>query len=317
MGSILVTMGYRKYHGDDFPVFDFSMFSGSIVALVTPFTDAGGIDFSALDRLVEFHLEHGTDGFVIAGTTGESAMLDRGEFRELLTAVVRRVDHAVPVLAGTGAAATRSAAEQTRVAADLGVDGALVVTPYYVRPNQAGLEAHFAAVAESSPLPLLLYNVPGRTAVDLLPETAARLAAHPRIAGIKEAVRDTQRIEDLVARCGTGFTVLSGDDPSCLSAMRAGARGVISVAANVVPGPFHDLCKAALDQDWPVAQAVNDRLQDLFGQLAVDTNPIPVKWALFEMGRIGPGIRLPLVALREQHRAALRETLGLLGLLAA
>jgi len=292
------------------------MFSGSIVALVTPFTGTGGVDFAALEGLVEFHLEQGTDGIVVAGTTGESAALDKQEFSDVLAAVVRRVDGSIPVLAGTGSASTRVAVEQSRVAGGQGADGVLVVTPYYVRPNQAGLEAHFLTIADASSVPVLLYNVPTRTAVDLLPATVERLRAHPRIVGVKEAVRDSNRIAELVRRCGADFTVLSGDDPSCLAAMRAGAAGVISVAANAAPGPMRQMCAAVRRGDWTAAEAEDRRLQALFDQLAVDTNPIPVKWALFEMGRIGPGIRLPLVALDESLRGALRETLASLDLLA-
>ena len=294
-----------------------SMFRGSIVALVTPFTDGGEVDHAALDGLVEFHLEQGSDGLVVAGTTGESATLTRQEFRELLQAVVRRVDGVVPVLAGTGSAATTAAVEQSRQAAELGADGLLVVTPYYNRPPQSGLEAHFTAVAEAVNLPLVLYNVPSRTAVDLLPATVARLATHPRIVGIKEAKRQPGRVEELVALCGDGFTVLSGDDPSCLSAMQSGARGVVSVAANVAPAQMHQLCSLAAAGDWATARSLDQRLQLLFEALAVETNPIPVKWALFELSRVGPQIRLPLTPLDEALRGPLRRCLETLGLLRA
>jgi len=293
------------------------MFSGSIVALVTPFSRGGGIDYTAVASLVDFHLEQGSDGLVVAGTTGESAALTRPEWRELLAAVVRRVDGAIPVLAGTGSAATATAIDLTRQAGELGADGALVVTPYYVRPGQAGLEAHFNAIADAATIPVVLYNVPSRTAVDLLPETTARLAAHRRIAGIKEAKRETGRIEELVERCGPDFAVLSGDDPSCLEAMQAGACGVVSVAANVAPAMMHELCVLARGEDGDAAQALERRLQTLFAALALESNPIPVKWALFEMGRIGPQIRLPLTPLDERHRGPLRQCLDALGLVRA
>jgi len=292
-----------------------SMFTGSIVALVTPFTDDGSVDYAALDGLVDFHLQHGSDGLVVAGTTGEAATLAKAEIRDVLKAVVRRVDGAIPVLAGTGSTATAVAMEQTRQAADLGAVGALVVTPYYNRPTQAGLEAHFLAVADASSIPVVLYNVPSRTAVDMLPATVERLAAHPRIVGVKEAVRDMSRVQELVARCGAGFTVLSGDDPSCLEAMKRGAAGVVSVAANVVPAPLHRLCKLASEADWTAAGQLDQDLQALFDELGTETNPIPVKWALFEMGRIGAHIRLPLTPLSEAHRAGLRRCLENLGLL--
>jgi len=291
-----------------------SMFSGSIVALVTPFTDGGGVDIGAMENLVDFHLRHGSNGLVVAGTTGEAPALSRPEFQELLSAVLRRAGGSVPVLAGTGSAATRAAVEQTREAGELGADAALVVTPYYNRPTQAGLEAHFTAIAEASAIPLVLYNVPGRTAVDLLPATVERLAAHPRIVAIKEAKRDLDRVKELVDRCGPDFTVLSGDDPSCLAAMRAGARGVVSVAANVAPELMQRLCVAVDAQDEALAGELDARLQPLFDALAFETNPIPVKWALFEMKLVGPQIRLPLTQLDAAYRAPLRKSLASLGL---
>jgi len=294
-----------------------SMFTGSIVALVTPFTDEGEVDYAALDGLVEFHLEQGSDGLVIAGTTGESATLTRQEFRQLLQAVVRRVDGAVPVLAGTGSAATAKAVEQSRQAAELGASGVLVVTPYYNRPPQSGLAAHFTVIADAVDIPVVLYNVPSRTAADLLPATVAQLARHPRIVGIKEAKREPGRVEELVALCGDGFTVLSGDDPVCLSAMQSGARGVVSVAANVAPALMHGLCMLAAAGDWAAADRLDQRLQLLFEALAVETNPIPVKWALFEMNRVGPQIRLPLIPLDAALRGPLRRCLETLGLLRA
>jgi 4-hydroxy-tetrahydrodipicolinate synthase len=285
------------------------MFTGSIVALVTPFTDGGDPDYSALDALVDFHLRERSDGLVVAGTTGESATLGQAEFEQILTAVVRRVNGAIPVLAGTGSAATASAVEHTRRAGGLGADGVLVVTPYYNRPTQSGLEAHFNAVADASSVPVVLYNVPARTAIDLHPATVQRLAAHPRIVGIKEALRDAERIADLAARGGPDFIVLSGDDPSCLEAMERGARGVVSVAANVVPAAMHDLCRAADAKDWGRARQIDGRLRALFEALALESNPIPVKWALFEMDRIGPQIRLPLTPLAESCRETLRRCL--------
>lgn len=293
------------------------MFSGSIVALVTPFTDDGGVDYAALGGLLDFHLREGTDGLVIAGTTGESATLAAAEFGDLVSAVVRRVNGGVPVIAGTGSASTARAVEQTVLAAELGADGALVVTPYYNRPTQAGLDAHFRAVADASGIPIVLYNVPSRTAVDLLPGTVEKLAAHPRIVGIKEAVPDPHRVEELRARCGPDFVVLSGDDPSCAQAMKSGAEGVVSVAANVAPGLMHRLCVAAAEQDWKAVEAVDGHLRPLFEALFVETNPIPVKWALFELGRVGRALRLPLTPLAEIHRAPLRRCLEALGLAGA
>lgn len=291
------------------------MFNGSIAAMVTPFTGDGAIDLAAVDGLVDFHLQEGTDALVVAGTTGESAALTSAEHDALLAAVVARVAGRIPVLAGTGSASTAVAADRTRRAGELGADAALVVTPYYVRPTQAGLAAHFEAVAEASTIPLVLYNVPARTAVDLLPATVASLAPHPRIVGIKEAVGRPERIDELRACCGADFALFSGDDPSCLAAMRHGANGVVSVAANVVPALMRRLCAAACAGDADAADETQRRLEPLFVLLAAQPNPIPVKWALFEMGRIGPGIRLPLLPLEPPHRAPLRQCLETLGAL--
>ncbi len=291
-----------------------SMFKGSIAALVTPFTDRGEVDYSAVDGLVDFHLENGTDGVVVAGTTGESAALGQAEFSELLARVLRRVSGRIPVLAGTGSASTSATTEQTCRAADLGADAALVVTPYYVRPEQAGLEGHFTAIADRPGIPVVLYNVPSRTSVDMLPQTVARLSQHPGIAGIKEAVPDAGRIDALVESCEKGFAVLSGDDRSCLRSMKHGAQGVISVAANAAPVLVHAMCAAARSADWSEAERINERLQPLFEACMVESNPIPVKWALFEMGLAGPHMRLPLTELRQEHRAPIRECLAGLGL---
>jgi len=285
------------------------MFNGSIVALVTPFTEQGEIDFPALDGLVDFHLENDSDGLVIAGTTGESVTLSRQEFTATLSRVIERVEGRIPVLAGTGSASTKVAIEQTGRAAELGADAALVVTPYYNKPSQAGLEAHFTAIADASDIAVVLYNVPSRTAVDMLPETVERLSSHALIAGIKEAVPDASRIEELCARCSPDFAVLSGDDHSCLRAMRQGAHGVVSVAANVVPHQMHETCRAAAQLDWPLAAQLESRLKPLFEVLMIETNPIPVKWALFEMNLAGSRVRLPLTRLDRKFREPVRQCL--------
>jgi len=290
------------------------MFKGSIVALVTPFTGQGEIDLKALDALVDFHLANGTDGLVVAGTTGESATLDRQEFASLLPRVIERVGGRIPVLAGTGSASTRVAIEQTLVAAQRGADAALVVTPYYNKPGQAGLHAHFSAIADASGIPVVLYNVPSRTAVDMLPETVERLSMHANIVGVKEAVRDTGRIEELCRRCSPDFSILSGDDHSCCESMLHGAHGVVSVAANVVPEHMHELCAAALQGDRDHATQLHSRLTALFDVLMIETNPIPVKWALFEMGLAGPGVRLPLTRLDSKFHAQVRQCLANLDL---
>jgi 4-hydroxy-tetrahydrodipicolinate synthase len=286
------------------------MFHGSIVALLTPFSPAGEIELTALKRLVNFHLEAGTNALVIAGTTGESATLEKPEFRELVSAAIRYVDGKIPVIAGTGSASTQHAIDQSLVAQSLGASAVLVVTPYYNRPTQAGLAAHFEAVADAISVPLIMYNVPSRTAVDLQPQTAAALAQHEGIVGLKEAVGDIQRVTRLVTDCPSDFTVLSGDDPTCLAAMKAGAKGVISVASNIVPGLMGQMCKAAAEGDWDRAATINQSLASLYETLALETNPIPVKWAAFEMGLIGPNIRLPLLELSKKYRNAVVECLN-------
>lgn len=291
------------------------MFSGSITALVTPFDDAGEVDFAALRNLVSLQLEAGTTALVIAGTTGESANFRTGEFERVLGAVIAQAAGQVPVIAGTGSASTERTIEQTRLAASLRADAVLVVTPYYVRPPQAGLVAHFRAVADASDLPVVLYNVPSRTAVDMQPETVAELASHDRIVALKEAVGRMERIDALRALCGDAFTLLSGDDGTCLDAMRHGARGVISVASNAVPGLFTAMTSAALRADWAAAEAVDARLRDLLDVLGAETNPIPVKWALREMGLCTGHLRLPLVPLSAPYRARVRDTLAALGAL--
>jgi 4-hydroxy-tetrahydrodipicolinate synthase len=290
------------------------MFHGSIVALVTPMDDQGRIDLDALRRLVDFHLSSGTNGIVVAGTTGESATLAKDEFEQLLSNVVAQVNSAVPVLAGTGSADTANTILCTQIAAELGADGALVVTPYYNRPMQSGLFAHYQAIADATSIPLMIYNVPSRTAVDILPETVAELAQHEKIVAIKEAVPDMARIRKLVTLCGQSLTVLSGDDASCLEAMREGAQGVVSVAANVVPGLFREMCKNARGKNWQAALEIDDTLRHLYGILAFETNPIPVKWALYKMAFCGQVIRLPLLPLNEKYHETFEQGLKQLGL---
>ena len=291
------------------------MLHGSIVALVTPMDAHGEIDFPALENLVDMHLDEGTDAIVVAGTTGESAALGAAEHQQLLSAVVAQVEGRIPVLAGTGAADTASTIAHTVAAARLGADAALVVTPYYNRPMQSGLAVHYHAVADAAELPLVIYNVPSRTCVDILPETVAELASRSEIIAIKEAVADAGRVRELVALCGDSLTVLSGDDPTCLQAMRAGAKGVVSVAANVVPGRFAEMCRLAAGGDWPSALEIDETLRHLYGILFLETNPIPVKWALHRMALCGPGTRLPLLPLDKKHHEKLDQALQLLGLI--
>ena len=285
------------------------MFSGSITALVTPFTEQGSVDYVALDRLVDFQLENGTHGLAVIGTTGESATMSREEIIAVMSRVIGRVRGRIPIMVGTGLAGTAKTVEQTLAAAEMGADAALVITPYYNRPPQRGLVAHFTAVADASPIPLVLYNVPPRTGVDMLPETVEQLSSHPQIIGIKEAVGERDRVQEIVQRCGPDFIVLSGDDPSCLQAMGLGGRGVVSVASNAAPALMQQLCAAALSGEWQRAGSLDERLQPLYRVLGLETNPIPVKWAVYELGLAGPGIRMPLMALDESHRGRLRQVL--------
>ena len=274
--------------------------SGSITALASPFTAAGEIDLDAWRRLLQAQLEGGTQALVVAGSTGEAAALYDLEYDALLRTAVEFVAGRVPVLAGTGLSNTAKTIEQTRRVAALGADAALVVTPPYVRPTQEGLLAHYRAVADDGELPLVLYNVPGRTGCDLLPETAAALAPHPRIVGIKEARGEAERMHALLGLKSEGFAVLSGDDPTACRAMLAGADGVVSVASNVLPRSFRRLCDLARGGDAGAANALDACLRRACDFLGVEPNPIPVKAILARQG-IGHGLRLPLASLAPQH----------------
>ena len=285
------------------------MFQGSIVALVTPMHVDGAIDFDSLDRLVEFHIENGTDGIVAVGTTGESATLDEAEHCEVIRRVVERVAGRTPVIAGTGANATSEAINLTRCARESGADACLLVTPYYNKPTQEGLYLHFSAVAQAVDVPQILYNVPGRTACDMLPETVARLSEIPHIIGIKEA-SDIGRIRTLLHACDRQFSVFSGDDAVAMEAILAGGRGVISVAANVAPAAMRDMCATALAGDREQARTINGSLEALYDALFCESNPIPVKWAVHEMGLIPPGIRLPLTILSERYQGRVRQAMA-------
>jgi 4-hydroxy-tetrahydrodipicolinate synthase len=291
------------------------MFHGSIVALVTPMRRDGSVDNEALDRLIEFHIDNGTDGIVAVGTTGESATLDEAEHVAVIRRVVERVDGRIPVIAGTGANSTREAIDLTRAAMEAGADACLLVTPYYNKPTQEGLYQHFKAVAEAVPTPQLLYNVPGRTAVDMKNETVARLAAIPNIVGIKDATGDLARGRELIALVGDQLDVFSGDDATAMELILAGAKGDISVTANVAPKAMHEMCAAALRGDRASAAAINARVELLHQRLFLESNPIPVKWALAEMKLIDGGIRLPLTPLATACHAPLREALTRAGLL--
>ncbi len=287
------------------------MFHGSMVALVTPMHADGSLDHDSLASLIEFHVENGTDAIVAVGTTGESATLDMKEHADLLREVIERVRGRIPVIAGTGANCTREAIELTRCAMEAGADACLLVTPYYNKPTQEGLYLHHKAIANAVPIPQILYNVPGRTACDMLPETVERLSSISNIVGIKEATGNLERGREILERCGDRLDLYSGDDATAMELMLMGAKGDISVTANVAPRAMHEMCAAALRGDREEAHAINRRLMLLHRDLFVESNPIPVKWALYEMGLIPPGIRLPLTVLSERHhntvRAALRE----------
>lgn len=271
--------------------------SGSITALATPFTATGELDLDAWRRLLQLQLDGGTQALVVAGSTGEAAALQDIEYEAVLRIAVEIVRGTIPVLAGTGLSNTDKTIEQTRRAAALGADAALVVTPPYVRPTQAGLDAHFRAVADDGALPVVLYNVPGRTGCDLLPETAAALAAHPRIVGIKEARAEPERMAALLPLRDDGFAVLSGDDPTAMRAMLAGADGLVSVASNVLPRAMRRLCDLSCDaRDAEAARALDARLQPVFAFLGAEPNPIPLKALLARM-QLGHGLRLPLTTL--------------------
>lgn len=290
------------------------MFHGSMVALVTPMEEDGFISESALERLVEFHISRGTDAIVAVGTTGESATLDVDEHCRVLRLVVDFVAGRVPVIAGTGANSTAEAIDLTRVAMQMGVDACLLVTPYYNKPTQEGLYRHYRAIADAVPIPQILYNVPGRTAVDLLPETVERLADISNIIGLKEATGDLDRARLLMERCGDRLDLYSGDDATSLEFMLAGGKGIISVTANVAPDAMHAMCAAALAGDRGAAVAADAPVKGLHKALFMESNPIPVKWALHEMGLIPPGIRLPLTPLSENLREPLRDALRAAGI---
>lgn len=281
--------------------------SGSICALATPFGADDALDLDAFARLIEHQIGGGTQALVVAGSTGEAHALDVDEADRLLAFAVERAAGRVPVIAGTGAANTKKTVAATRRARALGADAALVVTPYYVRPTQEGLRRHYLDVAEHGELPVILYNVPGRTGCDMLPATVASLAGHPRIVGIKEAVGDVERVRALLALRSDGFVVLSGDDGTARRSLELGADGVISVANNVVPAQFRGLCDAARAGRGEEAAAIDAKLQPLFDALGLESNPIPLKWCLATIGIGTPRLRLPLTELSETHRGRLRE----------
>ena len=289
------------------------MITGSIVALVTPMHVDGSVDWSALERLLDLHLSAGTSAIGAVGTTGESATLSVPEHCEVIKHCVSYIAGRIPIVAGTGANSTWEAIKLTEAAAKAGADACLLVTPYYNRPTQLGLFEHFKAVAEAVDVPQILYNVPGRTAVDMENETVVRLAKLDRIVGIKDATGDLARAYDLIETCGSSIAIYSGDDPTAMELMLAGGHGNISVTANVAPALMADMCRYALAGDRPAADAINSKLSALNEALFLEANPIPVKWALQQRQLIGEGIRLPMTPLAEQYHAQVLAAMEVAG----
>ncbi|WP_420597881.1 4-hydroxy-tetrahydrodipicolinate synthase [Neptuniibacter sp.] len=285
------------------------MITGSSVALVTPMHSNGEVDWENLDKLVEMHLDKGTDSIVAVGTTGESATLNCEEHCQVIKRVVEKVAGKIPVIAGTGANSTTEAIELTAEAKSVGADACLLVTPYYNKPTQEGLYQHYKAIAEAVDIPQILYNVPGRTACDMLPETALRLAEVPNIVGIKEATGDIERAKELIAKAPEGFAIYSGDDETAVELMLAGGHGNISVTANIAPAQMAELCSLAMNGEADKARNLNQSLMQLHNSMFVEANPIPVKWAMAEMGWMGYGIRLPLTVLADEYHATVREAM--------
>ncbi|HAK52253.1 MAG TPA: 4-hydroxy-tetrahydrodipicolinate synthase [Gammaproteobacteria bacterium] len=287
------------------------MITGSIVALVTPMNMEDGIDWEALDALLEWHIDEGTSAIVPVGTTGESPTVSMEENCKIIEHVVKAVNNRVPVIAGTGANATWEAIELTQVAKDAGADACLLVTPYYNKPTQEGLYQHYKAIAEAVDLPQVLYNVPGRTACDMLPETVARLYDIDQVVAVKEATGDIERTKQILELCDV--TVYSGDDATARELMINGAKGTISVTANIAPAKMAAMCNAAVAGNAEDAATIDKSLEGLHKNLFLEANPIPAKWALAEMGRIPKGIRLPLTELSPEHHDALRDAMRMAG----
>ncbi|MPW45414.1 4-hydroxy-tetrahydrodipicolinate synthase [Acinetobacter guerrae] len=288
---------------------------GSIVALVTPMFEDGSVDWKSLEKLVEWHINQGTNGIVAVGTTGEPSTLSMEEHTQVIKEIIRVANKRIPIIAGTGANSTREAIELTQAAKELGADAALLVTPYYNKPTQEGLFQHFKAIAEAVELPQILYNVPGRTGVDMLNETVVRLADIHNIVGVKDATGDIPRGSELIQALNGKIAVYSGDDETAWQLMLAGAKGNISVTANVAPNIMSELCVSAVNGNAAEAEAINNKVANVHNNLFCESNPIPVKWAVHEMGLIGTGIRLPLTPLAQQYREPLRNALKAAGII--
>ncbi len=288
---------------------DITMIKGSIVAIVTPMHEDGGLDLPCLKKLIDWHVAEGTDGIVIVGTTGESPTVSVDEHCELIKVCIDHVARRLPVIAGTGGNSTQEAIELTHYAKSVGASASLQVVPYYNRPTQEGMYQHFKTIAEAVDLPVILYNVPGRTVADMSNDTIVRLASVPGIVGVKDATGNLARGTDLLRAVPASFAVYSGDDATAMALMLCGGQGNISVTANVAPKAMHELCVAAMSGKIAEAIDINNRLIPLHNRLFVEPNPVPVKWALSQMGRIPSGIRLPLVPLGSAHHEAVRSAL--------
>jgi 4-hydroxy-tetrahydrodipicolinate synthase len=291
------------------------MFQGSMAAIITPMHKDGSIDKNALCELVEWHIESGTKAIIATGTTGESVTLSPEELQEVNTLTVKQAKGRIPVIGGSGSNSTKNAINLSEHAKHAGVDALLVVTPYYNKPTQNGLFEHYKTIADKVDLPIVLYNVPGRTACDILPETVERLSKVEKIIGIKEATAKVERAKEILDRCDKGFEVYSGDDPTALDLMVNGAHGVISVTANVAPKKMAEMCDAALNNNIEMATQLNNDLMPLHKQLFLESNPIPTKWALEKMGRIQSGIRLPLLPLDSKYHGDVQEAMQSAGVL--
>ena len=285
------------------------MVKGSMVAIVTPMNEDGSLDHLSLENLIEFHIENKTDVIISVGTTGESATLDFDEHSEVIKSTLAIVNKRIPVIAGSGANSTSEALQLTQRSKELGADACLLVTPYYNKPTQKGLYAHYKKIADEVSIPQILYNVPGRTSVDMLPDTVYDLSSHPNIIGIKEASGDLERSKEILEKCSGNLSIFTGDDKTSARDIGLGFRGNISVTANIVPLDMHNMCKLASEGNSDDAKKINTKIETLHDNLFIESNPIPVKWALNKMGLIKKGIRLPLVWMDEKYESKLEKSL--------
>ena len=285
------------------------MFKGSMVAIVTPMNEDGSLDHVSLENLIEFHIENKTDVIISVGTTGESATLDFDEHSEVIKSTLNIVNKRVPVIAGSGANSTSEALHLTQRSKELGAEACLLVTPYYNKPTQRGLYEHYKKIADEVSIPQILYNVPGRTSVDMLPDTVKNLSSHPNIIGIKEASGNLERSKEILDKCSDNLSIFTGDDKTSARDILMGFKGNISVTANIVPLQMHNMCRLASEGQKDEAEKINNKIDVLHDNLFIESNPIPVKWALSRMGLIKKGIRLPLTWMDEQYEAMLEESL--------